>query len=90
MDLHWKFPYRILYPLASSRKFHESPVKSKAYQQYLIENEAPESQLLFAGGKTSVESGFQIDRYRAKRVSKQNRCVLMTKDVILDDTSMYH
>ena len=36
MDLHWKFPYRILYPLVSSRKFHDCPVKSKAYQQYLI------------------------------------------------------
>ncbi|KAI6075317.1 T-cell receptor gamma chain V domain 1 [Aix galericulata] len=54
------------------------------------ENEAPERLLFFAEGRTSVESGFQKDRYRAERVSDQNRCVLMIKDVIPDDAGMYY
>ncbi|EOB05425.1 T-cell receptor gamma chain V region PT-gamma-1/2, partial [Anas platyrhynchos] len=54
------------------------------------ENEAPERLLFFAEGSTSVENGFQKDRYRAERVSDQNRCVLMIKDVIPDDAGMYY
>uniref|UniRef100_A0A8C0A1K0 Ig-like domain-containing protein n=1 Tax=Anas zonorhyncha TaxID=75864 RepID=A0A8C0A1K0_9AVES len=54
------------------------------------ENEAPERLLFFAEGRTSVENGFQKDRYRAERVSDQNRCVLMIKDVIPDDAGMYY
>uniref|UniRef100_A0A8C3BDA3 Ig-like domain-containing protein n=1 Tax=Cairina moschata TaxID=8855 RepID=A0A8C3BDA3_CAIMO len=54
------------------------------------ENEAPEMLLFFAEGRTSVESGFQKDRYGAERVSDQNRCVLMIKDVIPDDAGMYY
>uniref|UniRef100_A0A8B9I740 Ig-like domain-containing protein n=1 Tax=Anser brachyrhynchus TaxID=132585 RepID=A0A8B9I740_9AVES len=54
------------------------------------ENEAPQRLLFFTEGKTSVESGLQKDRYRAERVSDQNRCVLMIKDVIPDDAGMYY
>ncbi|NWT47750.1 IGK protein, partial [Chroicocephalus maculipennis] len=58
------------------------------YQQK--EGEAPERLLYFSGGKPSVESGFQANRYMVENVSGQKRCVLTIKDVTPDDTATYY
>ncbi|NXC03147.1 IGK protein, partial [Orthonyx spaldingii] len=54
------------------------------------EGEAPERLLFFSGGKVTVESGFQANRYMAERISDQKRCVLTIKDVIPDDAATYY
>ncbi|NWW54394.1 IGK protein, partial [Pedionomus torquatus] len=58
------------------------------YQQK--EGKAPERLLFFSGGKASVESGFQTNRYMVENVSGQKRCVLTIKDIIPDDTATYY
>uniref|UniRef100_A0A8C0AVW6 Ig-like domain-containing protein n=1 Tax=Buteo japonicus TaxID=224669 RepID=A0A8C0AVW6_9AVES len=58
------------------------------YQQK--EGKAPERLLLFTGGETSVEGGFQAHRYKVEKDPGQNRCVLIIKDVIPDDTATYY
>uniref|UniRef100_A0A8C0IFU9 Ig-like domain-containing protein n=1 Tax=Bubo bubo TaxID=30461 RepID=A0A8C0IFU9_BUBBB len=58
------------------------------YQQK--EGKAPERLLYYSGGKASVESGFQADRYMIETVSSQNRCVFTIKDVIPDDAATYY
>ncbi|KFR17381.1 T-cell receptor gamma chain C region 1, partial [Opisthocomus hoazin] len=57
------------------------------YQQK--EGKGPERLLFFSGGKASVESGFQANRYMVEKVSSQKRCILTIKDVIPDDTATY-
>ncbi|KFV81673.1 T-cell receptor gamma chain C region 1, partial [Struthio camelus australis] len=54
------------------------------------EGKPPERLLYFSGGKASVESGFQENRYMVEKVSGQNRCVLTIKDVIPDDAATYY
>ncbi|NWV22318.1 IGK protein, partial [Origma solitaria] len=58
------------------------------YQQK--EGKAPERLLFFSGGKVTVESGFQANRYMVERISVQKRCVLTIKDVIPDDDATYY
>uniref|UniRef100_A0A8C3KGX8 Ig-like domain-containing protein n=1 Tax=Calidris pygmaea TaxID=425635 RepID=A0A8C3KGX8_9CHAR len=58
------------------------------YQQK--EGKAPERLLFVSGGKASVESGFQVNRYMVEIVSEKKRCVLTIKDVIPDDTATYY
>ncbi|NWV14639.1 IGK protein, partial [Ptilonorhynchus violaceus] len=58
------------------------------YQQK--EGEAPERLLFISGGKVTVESGFQANRYMVERISVQKRCVLTIKDVIPDDAATYY
>ncbi|NXE37193.1 IGK protein, partial [Ptilorrhoa leucosticta] len=54
------------------------------------EDEAPERLLFFSGGKITVESGFQANRYMVERISAQKQCVLTIKDVIPDDAATYY
>ncbi|NWW04790.1 IGK protein, partial [Oreocharis arfaki] len=54
------------------------------------ESEAPERLLFFSGGKATVESGFQANRYMVERISVQKQCVLTIKDVIPDDAATYY
>ncbi|XP_053793562.1 immunoglobulin kappa light chain-like [Vidua chalybeata] len=54
------------------------------------EGEAPERLLFVSGGKVTIESGFQENRYMAERSSIQKRCVLTIKDVIPDDAATYY
>ncbi|NXS38655.1 TRGC1 protein, partial [Pomatostomus ruficeps] len=54
------------------------------------EGEAPERFLFFSGGKATMDSGFQANRYLVERVSAQKRCVLTIKDVIPDDAATYY
>lgn len=58
------------------------------YQQK--EGKAPQRLLLFTGGETSVEGGFQAHRYIVEKVPGQNQCVLTIKDVIPDDAATYY
>uniref|UniRef100_A0A8D0ETV1 Ig-like domain-containing protein n=1 Tax=Strix occidentalis caurina TaxID=311401 RepID=A0A8D0ETV1_STROC len=58
------------------------------YQQK--EGKAPERLLYYSGGKPSVESGFQADRYMIETVSSQYRCIFTIKDVIPDDAATYY
>uniref|UniRef100_A0A8C5T822 Ig-like domain-containing protein n=1 Tax=Malurus cyaneus samueli TaxID=2593467 RepID=A0A8C5T822_9PASS len=58
------------------------------YQQK--EGKAPERLLFFSGGKVTIESGFQANRYMVERISIQKRCVLTIKDVIPDDAATYY
>ncbi|XP_071592236.1 T-cell receptor gamma alternate reading frame protein [Heliangelus exortis] len=58
------------------------------YQQK--EGKAPERILFFISGKSSVESGFQLNRYMVEKVSAQNRSIFTIKDVIPDDTATYY
>ncbi|NWT75353.1 IGK protein, partial [Prunella himalayana] len=54
------------------------------------EGEAPDRLLFVSGGKVTVESGFQANRYMVERSSVQKRCVLTIKDVIPDDAATYY
>ncbi|NXU08322.1 IGK protein, partial [Pardalotus punctatus] len=58
------------------------------YQQK--EGKAPERLLFFSGGKFTVESGFQANRYMVEGISVQKRCVFTIKDVIPDDAATYY
>ncbi|NXH66884.1 IGK protein, partial [Hydrobates tethys] len=58
------------------------------YQQK--EGKAPERVLFFSRGKTTIESGFQANRYMVENISGQNRCVLTIKDVLPDDAATYY
>ncbi|NXI18585.1 TRGC1 protein, partial [Irena cyanogastra] len=54
------------------------------------DGEAPERLLFVSGGKVTVESGFQANRYMVERSSVQKQCVLTIKDVIPDDAATYY
>ncbi|NXC52584.1 IGK protein, partial [Aleadryas rufinucha] len=54
------------------------------------EGEAPERLLFFSGGKVTVESGFQANRYMVESISVQKQCVLTIKDLIPDDAATYY
>ncbi|NWX04033.1 IGK protein, partial [Caloenas nicobarica] len=54
------------------------------------EGKAPERLLLFSGGRTVVDTGFQRNRYMVEKTSGQNQCVLTIKDVIPDDAATYY
>ncbi|NWR46974.1 IGK protein, partial [Regulus satrapa] len=54
------------------------------------EGEAPERLLFVSGGKVTVESGFQANRYMVERSSVQKPCFLTIKDVIPDDAATYY
>ncbi|NXO15394.1 IGK protein, partial [Oriolus oriolus] len=54
------------------------------------EGEAPERFLFFSGGKITIGSGFQANRYMVERISVQKQCVLTIKDVIPDDAATYY
>ncbi|CAM9201193.1 unnamed protein product [Bubo scandiacus] len=58
------------------------------YQQK--EGKAPERLLYYSGGKASVESGFQADRYMVEKVPRQKMCILTINDVIPDDSATYY
>ncbi|KAM6088412.1 T-cell receptor gamma alternate reading frame protein [Chlamydotis macqueenii] len=58
------------------------------YQQK--EGKAPERVLFFFGGRITVETGFQENRYMVEKVSGQNRCVLTIKDIVPDDAATYY
>ncbi|XP_009947785.1 PREDICTED: Ig heavy chain Mem5-like [Leptosomus discolor] len=58
------------------------------YQQK--EGKAPQRFLFFSGGKPTVDSGFQANRFMVENVSGQKRCVLTIKDVIPDDAATYY
>ncbi|NXY57564.1 IGK protein, partial [Callaeas wilsoni] len=54
------------------------------------EGKAPERLLFVSGGKVTVDSGFQANRYMVERSSVQKQCVLTIKDVIPDDAATYY
>ncbi|NXQ34706.1 IGK protein, partial [Alaudala cheleensis] len=54
------------------------------------EGEAPERLLFVSGGKVTIESGFQANRYIVERIPVQKCCVLTIKDVIPDDAATYY
>ncbi|XP_042744172.1 TCR gamma alternate reading frame protein [Lagopus leucura] len=58
------------------------------YQQK--ENKPPERLLFFAGGKTTVESGFQGNKYMVDKVSSRNLCILTINNVSPDDAATYY
>ncbi|XP_019472230.1 TCR gamma alternate reading frame protein [Meleagris gallopavo] len=56
----------------------------------LKENKPPERLLFFAGGKTTVESGFQGNKYMVDKVSSRNLCILTINNVSPDDAATYY
>uniref|UniRef100_A0A8C0V9L4 Ig-like domain-containing protein n=1 Tax=Cyanistes caeruleus TaxID=156563 RepID=A0A8C0V9L4_CYACU len=54
------------------------------------EGEAPQRLLFVSGGKATIESGFQANRYLVERSSVQKQCFLTIKDVIPDDAATYY
>ncbi|NWT01689.1 TRGC1 protein, partial [Mionectes macconnelli] len=54
------------------------------------DGEAPKRLLFLSGGKFTVESDFQANRYTVERISGRRRCVLTIKDVIPDDAATYY
>ncbi|CAN8184523.1 unnamed protein product [Coccothraustes coccothraustes] len=54
------------------------------------EGEAPKRLLFVTGGKVTVESVFQANRYMTEISSVQKQCVLTIKDVIPDDAATYY
>ncbi|XP_058689494.1 immunoglobulin kappa light chain-like [Poecile atricapillus] len=54
------------------------------------EGEAPQRLLFVSGGKATIESGFQTNRYLVERSSVQKQCFLTIKDVIPGDAATYY
>ncbi|XP_050827744.1 immunoglobulin kappa light chain isoform X3 [Serinus canaria] len=54
------------------------------------EGDAPKRLLFVSGGKVTIESVFQANRYMTEISSVQKRCVLTIKDVIPDDAATYY
>lgn len=72
------------------RDFLENFHNTVIHWYQLKENNPPKRLLFFAGGKTTVESGFAGNKYMVDNVSSRNLSVLTINDVSLDNAATYY
>ncbi|OXB54354.1 hypothetical protein ASZ78_008227, partial [Callipepla squamata] len=80
----------------SARMFCEMKKLPGSFENTVIhwyqmkENKAPQRLLFFAGGKATVESGFEGKKYMVDKVPRRNLCILTINDVNPDDAATYY
>ncbi|XP_032298449.1 TCR gamma alternate reading frame protein [Coturnix japonica] len=72
------------------RDFLENFHNTVIHWYQLKENNPPKRLLFFAGGKTTVESGFAGNKYMVDNVSSRNLSILTINDVSPDDAATYY